>query len=384
MPLNDSSEGRHQEAETLVADLMRSSGWQVDALHDSKGGGADLVIYRNGQQFAVELKSLAEGRADRALPLLSLAVLQAKAHARKLPGVRPLAVLVVGHASPSFANHLRSFAENYAEGVAVGVVSGNGLQHFVGHPFEELNVQPRITQWSGNRSSHTVVNLFSDLNQWMLKILLAKEIPEPLLNAPRTDCRNGTELAAAAGASAMSASRLLQQLRREGFLDESSQGLCLVRRKELFDRWRAAVVRPALEMPMRFVLRAPVREQLRDLIAKQSGGACLGLFAAAEELRFGHVSGVPAHIYVPQLPQSEERKWRSVRPTTPADAPDLVLRQAAFPESTFRGAVHREGTAATDVIQTWLDVGNHPARGSEQAELIYDKFLRGVVEQSPR
>ena len=132
---------------------------------------------------------------------------------------------------------------------------------------------------------------------------------------------------------------------------------------------------------MRFVLRAPVREQLRDLITRQSGNACLGLFAAAEELRFGHVSGVPAHVYVPKLPSSDDRAWRSVRPTTPADAPDLILRQAVFPASTFRGAVQGEGPPVTDVIQTWLDVGNHPARGAEQAELIYDKCLRQVVEQ---
>src|SRR5947208_9644587 len=111
-----------------------------------------------------------------------------------------------------------------------------------------------------------VVNLFSDLNQWMLKILLANEIPEDLLNAPRIDCRSGAELAEAAGASAMSASRFLQQLRKEGFLDEDSQRPRLVRRRDLFERWRAAVLRPVPEMAMRFVLRAPVREQLQELI----------------------------------------------------------------------------------------------------------------------
>jgi hypothetical protein len=32
------------------------------------------------------------------------------------------------------------------------------------------------------------------------------------------------------------------------------------------------------------------------------------------------------------------------------------------------------------VIQTWLDVSAHPARGEEQAEFIYDRVLRLVVE----
>jgi len=380
----ESPASRYREAELFVADLLRSRGWKVDAPRDSSDRGADLIMERSGQRFAVEIKSLAEGRADRALPLLSLAILQAKAHAREMEGTKPLAVLWVGHASPSLANHLRSFAKNYAEGVAVGIVSENGFRHFVGYPFDELNAEPRSEKRLANRSSHKVVNLFSDLNQWMLKILLANEIPEDLLSAPRIDCRSGAELAAAAGASAMSASRFLQQLRDEGFLDEHSQGPCLVRRRDLFERWRASVLRPAPEMPLRFVLRAPVREQLQGLIAKQSGEACLGLFAAAEELKFGHVSGVPAYVFVPKLPLSDDRKWRSVRPTAPGDMPDLILRQAVFPRSMFRGAVHRDGWLASDVIQTWLDVGSHPTRGTEQADLIYAKFLRQIVEQDPR
>lgn len=380
----ESSAGqRSQDAESVVADLFTTHGWQLDPLPLPQSGdsGPDLIIKRHGQLFVVEIKALAEGRADRALPLLSQAILQAKAYAREVKGARPLAVLWVGRGSPILASHIRSFAEKYAEGVAVGVLSENGFRDFVGQPFTELNAEPRSEKWSGHRSSHQVVNLFSDLNQWMLKILLAKEIPEHLLYAPRIDCRNGAELACAAGVSAMSASRFLLQLRKEGFLDEQSQAPYLVRRKELFERWRAAVLRPALEMPMRFIIRAPVREQLREVIASQADEACLGLFAAAEELKFGHVSGVPAHVCVPKIPQSGERKWRTMRPASPAETPDLILRQAPFPQTMFRGAVRRDGWVTSDVIQTWLDVGSHPSRGNEQADLIYEKFLRRIVEQ---
>lgn len=384
MPVVESPSSRYREAELSVADLFRSHGWRPDASIDRGGGGADLVLERDGQRFAVEVKALAEGRADRVLPLLSMAILQAKAHAREVGGAKPLAVLWVGHASPSLGNHLRSFAKNYAEGVPVGVVSENGFRHFVGHPFDELNAEPKSEHWRASRSSHQVVNLFSDLNQWMLKILLANEIPDTLLSAPRINVRSGAELADAAGASTMSVSRFLQQLRNEGFLDENSRGPRLVRRADLFERWRAAALRPAPELAVRFVLRAPVRQQLQDLIAKQSPEACLGLFAAAEELKFGHVSGVPPHLLVPKLPLADDKKWRSVRPVAPGDAPDFILRQVAFPQSVFRGAVHRDGWAASDVIQTWLDVGSHPARGAEQADLIYAKFLRPIVETDLR
>ncbi len=375
------SGSRGRKAESLVAALFKSGGWQVDARPDRHADGPDLIIRRGGQLFMVEIKGLAEGRADRALPLLALAILQAKAHSREVKGARPLAVLQVGHASPSLSKHVRSFAEQYADGVAVGVVSENGFRIFVGDPIAQLNAEPSGEKSFANPSSRQVVNLFSDLNQWMLKILLAKEIPQDLLSAPRLETRNGAELAFAAGASAMSASRFLLKLRNEGFLDENSQELNLVRRKELLERWRSAAIRPALEVPMRFVLRSPVQAQLRELIANQSGDACLGLFAAAEELKFGHVSGVPTHVFVQKLPQPSDRKWRGLRPASPAEVPDLILRQASFPQSTFRGAVRRDGWSVSDVIQTWLDVASHPARGSEQADLIYEKSLRRIVEQ---
>ena len=55
-----------------------------------------------------------------------------------------------------------------------------------------IRVRRRI---AGQRLPH----LFSDLNQWMLKVLLAESIPANLLSAPRARYRNPTELARAAG-----------------------------------------------------------------------------------------------------------------------------------------------------------------------------------------
>jgi hypothetical protein len=243
----------------------------------------------------------------------------------------------------------------------VGVVSENGFRHFVGYSFDELNAEPKGEKWRTGRSSQQVVNLFSDLNQWMLKILLAKEIPDALLSAPRVNVRNGAELAYAAGASTMSVSRFLHQLRKEGFLDEQARGPRLVRRAALFERWRAAALRPAPEMAVRFVLRAPVREQLQDLIAKKSDEACVGLFAAAEQLKFGHVSGVPAHLLIPKLPDADAKKWRSLRPVAPGDAPDLIFRQVAFPQSVFRGAVRRDARSADGHTES-IDLIPEPMR----------------------
>jgi hypothetical protein len=65
---------------------------------------------------------------------------------------------------------------------------------------------------------------------------------------------------------------------------------------------------------------------------------------------------------------------------SPSEAPHLILRQALSPQSTLRGAVHRDGLIVSDVIQIWLDVANHPSRGEEQANLIYQKLLRPIID----
>ncbi len=374
-----SSQNRSQNAVALVADLFEADGWDVDCSPDSGRKRPDLIVQRGAQRFAVEIKALAEGRADRVIPLLSQAILQAQANALDAGNAEPLAVVSVENASRSLTKQVASFADQYAPNVAVGLVSQNGLRYFKGAGLEELNAEPEEPRRYGSASSNQPVNLFSDLNQWMLKVLLAPEIPGHLLQAPRQKYQSGSELAEVAKVSAMSASRFLQQLRNEGYLDDSSRYLVLVRRAELFRRWRSAVMRPSPELPMKFLIRSPVEQQIQGLLAKHEGEAYLGLFAAADALRLGHVSGVPPYIYVPRLPQPDDKRWRGLVAASPSEIPDLIVRQALSPKSAFRGAVYHEGLLVSDAIQVWLDVANHPSRGEEQADRIYEKILRPII-----
>jgi hypothetical protein len=218
----------------------------------------------------------------------------------------------------------------------------------------------------------------------MLKVLLAPDIQEDLLNAPRSSYRTGSELAIAAQCSQMSASRLLQHLRQEGFLDEYRGALRVVRRQELFRRWRAAAMRSAPEIPMRFTARVAVQQQLNELLRSDQLQICLGLFSAADALGMGHVSGVPPYLYIPKLPSyandRDNPAWAKVT-LYPEGAPDFIVRLALAPQATFKGAVRREGTLCADIIQVWLDVSNHPARGQEQADHIFNTVLFPLINQ---
>lgn len=372
------SHPRHDgPAEQQVADFFRSHQWSVEVLPDACLG-AGLVIQRGEHRFIVEVKALSEGRPDRVLPMLSMAILQARAAAEQSGDALPLAIVFVPQASLSLIRQVDLFAQKYAKDLPVGIISARGEQYFSGQVLQPLNRWPEEPGRFAAVRAPQAINLFSDLNQWMLKLLLASELPDGLLNAPRRSFKSGSDLAEAAQVSAMSASRFLQQLRSEGFLSEASPHLKLVRREELFRRWGAAAMRPCPELPCRFLLRVPAAQQIRGLLQQHSEDACLGLFAAADALGIGHVSGVPAYVHVHRLPQAGAADWPGLM-AHPTDRPDLILRQAAFPQSTFRGAVHHDGILVTDIVQVWLDVMNHPARGSEQAGLIYQKYLLPLV-----
>ncbi len=383
---NHPDSGRGRDAEQHVKAWLEGKGWVVAEPSDGRQAKADLVVRRDQEVYVLEIKSLPEGRPDRVIPMLAQAVLQAQTHAARLPDAKPLAVVYVEHASPSLLKQVAAFVEEHVHGAGAGIVSADGTSLWRQAASGPVAIQDALPSSRHRHRLHKapsaeVVNLFSDLNQWMLKILLAPDIPEGLLNAPRSRYRTGAEFAAAAQVSTMSASRLLKQLQSERFLDESASHIALVRREELFLRWRAAGLRTCPEMPMRLPLKANTQQQIFKFLDKQDGQACMGLFAAADRLGIGHVSGVPPYVCMPRLPREGiASPGMESMVAFPDGIPDFIIRQTSSPRSTIRGAVRRDGTWCTDVIQTWLDVSNHPSRGEEQADHIYRKVLRKVID----
>lgn len=322
---------------------------------------------------------------------MSQAILQARAFTQASPEpAAPLAVVAAPVISPSTAHGLMNFLSEVAPNVAAGVIDREGFRHFVGPGLEKLNAPPPSRVRRQRHALPEPAYLFSDLNQWILKVLLAPLLSEEFLNAPRGRYRNASELAAAAEVSVMSAFRFVRQLRQEGFLDEESEFLRLVRKKELMRRWQAAQLRSAPELPLRWIVSIKNERQLPAALhayhihpsVKQQPAprACLGLFAAAESLGCGFVHGVPPYFYLENL----DRKVLTRMGLSPEGAkrrPDVYVRVPVFRESVFRAAVVRDGVPVADLIQVWLDVGSHPARGEEQAEEIRRRVLAPIFEE---
>lgn len=375
----------------VLADLFRNSGWKAKRDPSIGDKVADLLISRGNLRYIVELKVSSEGRRDRLVPLLSQAILQARAFAQTSPQpAAPLAVVAAPVIAPSAANGLMNFVAEVAPDVAAGVIDREGLRLFVGPGLEKLNAHPPSR---ARRQQHVLPEsayLFSDLNQWMLKVLLAPLLSEEFLNAPRGSYRNASELAAAAEVSVMSAFRFVRQLRQEEFLDEDNEFLRLVRKEELMRRWQAAQLRSAPELPLRWIV--PVKNERRlpnalhayhlhpGVKRQPAPRACLGLFAAAELLGCGFVHGVPPFFYLESLDRGVLTRME-LSPEGAERRPDVYVRVPVFRESVFRAAVVRDSVPVADLLQVWLDVSSHPARGEEQADEIRRRVLAPIFEE---
>jgi len=394
LPNQDAARPKEAEFESLVADLFRRAGWEV--LRQPQVQGADLIIVSGDRRYVVELKRSSEGRRDRLIPLLSQAILQVQAAKQRLPkSAVPVAVIAANRIPNSVAEQLKEFAKQHAPDVAVGIIDLEGFRAFQGFGLERFNAERAVPSLASLPQSRLPVHLFSDLNQWMLKVLLAPRISESLLSAPRERYQSAAHLARAAGVSVMSASRFVRQLSNEGFLDDRKGRLRLVRLEELLERWRAASQNSVREIHARWIIRGG-KTQLRSAAGlyasrmdqksvslKRSGKPqrissppriCVGLFAAAELLGIGFVRGVAPHLYLERV-DPEALKQLGLSLENAERNPDVQLRIPENRQSIFRPAVRHAGVPVSDIVQLWLDVASHPARGKEQAEQIWKKVL---------
>ena len=390
-----------REFENLLAEVFRKAGWKVQRPSSARDAGVDLVFDGNQKKYLVQLKVSSEGRRDRLIPLLSQAVLEARASVQHFrEPVTPMAVVAAKHIPGSVAEQIKAFAKRFAPEVEIGVIDAEGLRAFAGDELKGLEAKPaRRHDAMDIASGQRPPDLFSDLNQWMLKVLLGQRLPKSLISVPREPIRHASQLAKVANVSVMSASRLLNLLSDRGFLDDQER-LELVRVEELLDLWISANRDQAKEIPARWIikkgpeqLQAAIREysappalspsrrspRARDVL-KSLPRCCLALFAAADSLGFGFVKGVPSHIYLERLTLDAVNRLGLVVDHSSRPA-DVYIRIPVNREAIFRASVMREGVPVSDVLQVWLDVSAHPARGREQAREIKRRLLKPLFEK---
>lgn len=387
MPRGDDKKTHSGDFARILAGVFKRGRWAVQR-HPSTGNTEpQLIVKSGGKSYLLVIKRSAEGRRDRLIPLLSQAVLEAIAGAKKRQEkIIPVGVVAAERIPPSAADHAIEFAKQYALGAGAGIIDRAGLRRFVGGGLEEFDAQPSRLVRSAGAAKKNLPDLFSGLNQWMLKILLGQFIPESLISVPRARFSSATRLAEAAQVSLMSASRFLRQLRNEGFVDEQEDTIRLVRTEELMERWAAAGQKGSRDIPVRWILRkeqahllAALRKHSESTKGRPRGA--LGLFAAADVLGYGFVQGVPPHIYLDRFDADLLREFGLTAEDAEGRA-DAHVRIPGSVEPVFRAAVIHDGVPVSDILQVWLDVSRYPARGREQADLIRRRVLNPIAGKS--
>lgn len=363
---------RRQPAERAFLQLssaLELAGWK---LTKEKDGGLGLVRHRD--RLALEYRYSREPRQAVLKGLLADAILSGRAHAgsRKF-----LAVVAAPGISPAMGSVLEEYAAGVAQDEFFGYADDRGLVRVHGRGLDEVRADAPARPRGAGRSAGHPRDLFSDLNQWMLKVLLGRSLGPELISVPRDGIASASELSARARVSGPGAWRLVSALRAEGHVDEAGRP---VRVRDLLARWRAAALRPQRELGAVWIMpgRKPL-ERLRRALADTSqepgpASACLGLFAACDAMGVGHVRGAPVHLYV-RSAGVELLEKLGLAPAQRGEPSDVTVRVARWPESVFRAAAHPNAVPVADVLQCWLDVSAHPARGAEQADYLWKRVL---------
>jgi|CXWL01.1.fsa_nt_gi hypothetical protein len=367
-----------QRFEAALADAFRNKGWHVE-LPKSQ---LDLLVERGSQRYAVELRVVSVPRRREAMAFLADAHLRARSAAQRQKA-RPLAIIGAPSISPALARDLTQYAAEHLNGEPWGYVDASRLALF-GAGLEDVRIEPFPI--SKRLVPPSRFDAFSDLNQWMLKVLLAPKV-EPQYMAegiPREPIRNASMLAQIANVSVPSASRFVAHFRHAGFL-EDGRYLRLVQVRKLLELWRVSVrssadigvrwllpsSRPAASLNLLIGIR-DARSRAKDESHPQRYRLCLGLFSACDALHLGFVEGAPQHLEVDSIEYLLEDAEDQIRFAEKGEQVDLWVRQPHYPQSVFRGMVwpYGDGRPSADVIQCWLEVKGHPARGLEQAEFL--------------
>lgn len=374
----------HEVGSTRPLDALKEgfkrAGWEVSHPAD----GPDLLCQFGSRRLAVELRAL-RGRIPFAMLRSSLAdaLLVAQARAERLEA-SPLAVVAADALSDRAIAELELYMSDVAPDRAWGVIDARGRWQFVGEglaslapPPPDLAQRAALDRARGVRPDSPPQNPFSDLGQWMLKVLIAPCIPRLRLHGaePTLPVRGVVDLAHRAAVAPSRASVLVAELERRGHVERWRRELRLVRIRDLLADWRHAANANVHDVPVRFALpAADPAKRLQMALAEHARSAaetraCLGLFSAASKHGVSFVRGAPIHVVVDSAASSALQPLGLVHVDHPAQA-DLYARVARFRESVFRGASNVDHVPVADLLQCWLDVSAHPVRGAEQAAEI--------------
>lgn len=216
------------------------------------------------------------------------------------------------------------------------------------------------------------LRLVSDLNLWMLKILILRKVPEPHWQGPRDRIMNPTHLGRVANVSIPTAHTFVRSLMEMGHIERSRNGLRLIRQKDLLS-FVFLVLRqrqPSL-VPVRSIFG--MENDWSKIAANCPRRYALGGFLAVDQHGVRHGTGGQPWLHI-EGSESEYLSALQYDVCTETEA-EFYIAKPRYEQAVFRGAVSMGELKVVDLLQTALDVVHQQPRGLEQAEFIIDRIM---------
>lgn len=377
-----------QKALRAAAELLALKELRVGDEH------VDAVARYGDGVIAIAAKHLPTMRHEDLIGRLAHSVLVLRHHA---PSSRHLVIVTSPHLSQRAIASTTVFMNEHAPDIQWVLLGDNGdvAVHAPAFGVEHTRLRQRGEK-AATTAKRTTAQPFSDLNAWMLKVLLLSEVDERFWAGPRTPVRSASELAEVAHVSEPHAYRFVKTFEEMDFLRRSDDRLVIVRRAALVEAWlETARLTPRKTLPARWVVGRPA--DAREVFETQSGGifgkSDGGIFGKSEGDVFGKeevrvaLAGFEAcralGVLHTESMNHEVHIGGNVRVALKRfDLEACAARDAHFTllpatgASVFRGSVHwAPGLRCADIFQAALDVVVHPARGREQADYIIHDVL---------
>ena len=360
------------DVESTLLSLLPGE-WDIHRNVPAADGTVDIILQSPSREVLVEVKRATAPRVEDVQGRLALGTLHLNAHQPLFQQTLQSRVVVVTmpRLGPRIVAEADRFMAKYAPGVGWVLMDDTGALRAV-VPEMGVDINRRGKPIKTGASGDSPLR-FSDLDRWMLKVLLLRNAPVREWGGPRAPAIwNPTELARVAGCSVERAHRFALAMTERGFLMKSDRGLELSNTRECLDLLlqadRLAGRRPT---PMQFVRGRP--RSLAEVSPRERSALVFTGFEACRRMDLLHaaVAGLPEAVV--QAGRISDEALDLV-PCALAQAHVVVTTIAG--RSAFDGAVvGEEGVRTADVLQAALDVQWSPARGREQAEFLVDRIV---------
>jgi hypothetical protein len=350
------------------------SGCYFEPKSANRADGPDLVVVCPPSKFAARIVTVAAPRVADVLGRLAVAVLERETWCARR-GMSPFVAILTPAFGPKMVEAVRDFVQRHADDVSWMLINPLGGHHLELKARTGLVVADHVAEPSHQAARPGIRKgtIFSDLNRWMLKLLLLRDAPASYSVPFRGKVANPTHLGRVARVSVETAHQFVRTFAERDFLRVERGDLKLVRKKELLETLLAEERQVSPVWTHARSADGGTFDLDRALTSRPVGGIAVGGFEACRRYGLLHTApGLP--LILSEVPFNVLRAAWLLEPIGLNEA-QLMIAEPRYRASVFRGVVDKSGVPIVDLLQAALDVAPMPGRGLEQAEFVIEEIL---------